>query len=299
MATEGSRSTFSTIASSRAGSGSPYLEAFLRPAETERNAQFERELQMVEEGRKERSQDLAEQKNIRDEERNQRADLEEQRRYNRTQYRQDLADRKQNALEHKQMLQEEAETNAAEAEGKIMSLDPTNMQFDYHAREVLQDPQVKRALTSRHGGIIYKALNDQKSSFLKNLQHYQGQADEAGLSGDVRHWADDQGIMDDQAFSQALETARSAKQKAELAEQQKAQQVRDVAARAAGLEVARVDEKGNITYERPRVKKEDIMQAMNEGMGVENGATPTTPKTSPLPSTGVQTTINDFPPIIP
>jgi len=308
MAQEDSARTFSTVASGRAGS--PYLQSFIQPAERERSAQFERELAMSREMRATRGEALAEEKAQRDEARDVRRAQEEQRRYERDQLRQDrserrldLAQRRQDAAEHKQLLQEEELTHAAEAEGKILGLDPMNMGFDYYARNTLQDPQVKRALMGPHGSTVLKTLNTQKQAYLAQLKHYQSLADEAGLSGDVRQWADKSGMMDEQSFSSALETARQAKQLKEDKEKSKKLQEFLSSGAKAGLEVSQMTTKGEMSMARPRQEKEDTMAQMQELMGNKQpktaGKTPPSKPSSPLPVESDSLTLDDFPSLTP
>jgi len=301
MAQEDSARTFSTVASGRAGS--PYLQSFIQPAERERASQFERELAFSREMRQMRSEDIAEQRAQREDAREARRIQEEQRRYERSEKRLDLANRRQDAADHKQLLQEEALTNAAEAEGKIMALDPLHMGFDYHARQLLQDPQVKRALTGPHASTILKTLNEQKNAFANNLKHYQSQAEEAGLSGDVRQYADKTGMMDEEAFSSALETARQAKAMKAAQEESARQQALLQMGAKSGLEISQISPKGEITQARPRVQKEDTMAQMQELMGNKQpktaGKTPPSKPSSPLPVESDSLTLDDFPSLTP
>jgi len=301
MAKEQSVGTFSKIASG-GGAGSPYLQSFIQPAERARSNQFDRELAFSREMRQMRAEDIAEERSKREDIREARRAQEEQRRYERSEKRLDLAQRRQDAAERKQLLQEEALTNAAEAEGKILALDPINMGFDYNARQLLQDPQVKRALTGPHASTILKSLNDQKTAFSNQLKHYQSVADEAGLAGDVRQYADKTGMMDDMAFSTAVEAARVAKAN-KLAQEQATQTQNLLAAGAkAGLEVSQMNTKGEIGMARPRVEKEDpeaIIKKMMGNGGTPEGKTPKGQPSSPLPVQSTSITLDDFPSLTP
>lgn len=302
MATEDSVKTTTT----RTAGGSPYLQSFIAPAETARTAQFERELQMTREGREQEKYELAKGSAMREEEaaqiREARMQHKEDRQTQRQQFMDDwrmrqeeraadldmLKFRQMEAKENLGLREMEEQTRAEEAATKFAMLDPNKLSFGYDARNTITDRSVSSALAGKYGSKVKAILDEKMASHDNIIKHFQAQAEEAGLAGDVRQFADKTGMMDEVKFSNALESAKTVKA-SKMAEQQKLEE--DAAAMKAaslGLVPESFDPKTKgIKYGLP--KPIDPLAATAEA-----GSKPK-PSTSPLPKKGAVVTLDDFP----
>jgi len=186
--------------------------------------------------------------------------------------------RSQEAAEKRDLLGKEEQTRAEEAATKFAMLDPNKMSFGYDARNVMTDKSVSSALAGKHGRQVKAILDEKMASHDNIIKHYQSQAEEAGLAGDVRQFADKTGMMDEVKFSNALKSARTVK--AEKMEIQRKAEAEAAAKQAAelGLVPESLDPKTKeIKYGRPKTTNELVPTTTEAGS--KPVATSTLPKT--------------------
>ena len=208
MAEEQSTRTFSTVAAGRAGS--PYLERYLEPAETERTAQFERSLQMAREGREEESFSLQkqreqrlEQKTAIQEERQRQMDerrmrldewrlqkdQENRERELRSQElqaaRYDMAMKRQQAEEDKRLKDEMLQTKAAELSSRIYGLDPNRPDYRDNVKSIISDPANLSILNSKYGREP-RAIQKEQDLLHNNMAEFlQSEQKKVGHTGSI------------------------------------------------------------------------------------------------------------------
>jgi hypothetical protein len=273
MAKEGATRTFSNrIAGDTSAAGSPYLQSFVEPAEVARTAQFERELAMSRENRAQQSFDMSNARESRmDEEariREARLQHKEDRQTERQKFMDDwrmrqeernaeldtLKFRHQEAVDNKNLADAREETTAAEAIATISSLNPQKLSFGYDARQLMSSNRgLQAALVSKHGKAVKAALDERMASNADVIKHFQQQAADAGLAGDIMGYADKMGMMDEVKFSQALESARAQKAIKEAAQAQQKSSAMEQRAKQLGLVPTKLDPKTEeVTYGLPK-----------------------------------------------
>jgi hypothetical protein len=316
MAKEGATRTFSNrVAGDRSSvgdkssAGSPYLQSFVQPADVARTAQFERELAMSRENRAQQSFDYSKEREAQlDEEariREQRLQHKEERQTERQKFMDDwrmrqeernaeldtLKFRHQEAIDNTSLAEKRDETNAAEAIATISNLNPQKLSFGYDARKLMSsDRGLQAALVSKHGKAVKEALDAKMSSNNDVIKHFQQQALDAGLAGDIMNYADDMGMMDEIKFSQALESARANKALKEAEQAQKEESAMAQKAKQLGLVATDMDTKtGRIKYGQPK------LDPLGNTVAPEDSTQTTPPKTSTLPKTKPVVSLDDFP----
>jgi len=310
MATEGATRTFSNrIAGDSSSAGSPYLQAFVQPADSARSDQFERELAMSKENRAQQSFDSSNKREARlDEEariREQRLQHKEDRQTERQKFMDDwrmrqeernaeldtLKFRHQEAIENRGLAEAREETNAAEAIATISNLDPNKLSFGYDARQLMSSNRgIQSALVSKHGKAVKEALDARMNSNKDVIKHFQQQAEDAGLAGDIMNYADKMGMMDEVKFSQALESARANKALKEAEQVQKDEASMAKQAKDLGLVAVKIDPKTRqVTYGQPK------LDPLGTAVTPEDSTQTTSPKTSALPKAKPVVSLSDFP----
>jgi len=179
MAKEGATRTFSNkIAGDRSSvgdaltAGSPYLQAFVQPAEVARTAQFERELQMDKVNREIRSYDLAQ------------AELEyKQRTEDRRVEAANLALRKQDAKDALQLEEQKREAEASEVASKIGLLSEASPTFREDLNKIVTDNA--KVFTSKYGKFPLEEINIKKKEHGDYMGWLSKKAQEVGYSGNV------------------------------------------------------------------------------------------------------------------
>ena len=184
MAKEGATRTFSNrVAGDNSSAGSPYLQAFVQPAEVARTAQFERELQMDRNSREQQSFDAGQARALRQEEFQNRELEYRQKAEDRRLEAANLALRKQEAKDALQLEEDKRETEAAEVASQIGRLSEASPTFRDDLKSIVSNNA--KVFTSKYAKFPLERMDVKKKEHGDYINWLSKSAQASGYSGDV------------------------------------------------------------------------------------------------------------------